>query len=123
MDDDGNWEDLQDPSIPMDSKITLTAEGDEVKVLQEMLGVYPILGPYGATDWCMLNLCPACQYKVEDEPPLIPAIEGSMDGGQSLRQVAMQEDLEEDLHVFDSSYLISEEDVDQFKHDVKLRAP
>jgi len=38
MDDDGDWEDLQDPSIPMDSKITLTAEGDEVEVLREISG-------------------------------------------------------------------------------------
>jgi len=79
------------------------------------------LGRYTA-DWRMLNSCPACQYKVEDEPPLVPAIEGNMDGGQSLRRVAMWEDLEEDPRVFNSSYLISEEEVDKFKHDVKPRA-
>lgn len=41
MDDDGDWEDLQDPSIPMDSEITLTAEGDEVEVLREISGTSP----------------------------------------------------------------------------------
>jgi hypothetical protein len=91
-------------------------------------------------NWRMLNSCPACQYKVclvvtcfrrlvnwiiqlEDELPLVPAIEGSMDGGQSLRRVAMREDLHEDPRTFSSNYLISEEDVDVFKHDVKPRAP
>ncbi|KIM74378.1 hypothetical protein PILCRDRAFT_828356 [Piloderma croceum F 1598] len=74
-------------------------------------------------DWRMLNSCPACQYKLEDEPPLVPAIEGSMDGGQSLRRVAMREDLHEDPRTFASSYLIGEEDVDRFKHDVKPRPP
>ena len=38
MGDDGDWEDLLDPSIPMDSEITLTAEGDEVKLLREISG-------------------------------------------------------------------------------------
>jgi len=42
MDDDGDWEDLQDSSIPMDSKITLTAEGDEVEVLREISGVWAL---------------------------------------------------------------------------------
>jgi len=46
-----------------------------------------------------------------------------MDGGQSLRRVAMREGLHEDPRKFSSSYLISEEDVDVFKHDVKPRAP
>ena len=35
----------------------------------------------------------------------------------------MREDLQEDLRTFESSYLISEVDVDKFKHDVKPRAP
>ena len=39
-DDEANWEDIQDPNIPMDSEITLTAQGDEVQVLQELSGVY-----------------------------------------------------------------------------------
>lgn len=39
-DDKANWEDIQDPNIPMDSEITLTAQGDEVQVLQELSGVY-----------------------------------------------------------------------------------
>lgn len=38
MGDDGDWEDLLDPSIPMDSEITLTAEGDEVELLREISG-------------------------------------------------------------------------------------
>lgn len=51
----------------------------------------------------------------------MPAIEGNMDGGQSLRRVAMREDRHEDPRTFASSYLISEEDVDKFKNDVKPR--
>lgn len=40
QDDESNWEDIQDPNIPMDSEITLTAEGDEADVLREYSGVY-----------------------------------------------------------------------------------
>ena len=39
MNDDDEWEDLQDLSVPMDTEITLTAEGDEVEILREMSGV------------------------------------------------------------------------------------
>jgi hypothetical protein len=46
-----------------------------------------------------------------------------MDGGQSLRRVAMRNDLHEDPRKFSSSYLISEEEVNIFKDDVKPRAP
>jgi hypothetical protein len=46
-----------------------------------------------------------------------------MDGGQSLRRVAMREGLHKDPRKFVSSYLISEKDVDIFKHNVKPRAP
>jgi len=77
------------------------------------------------------GLCSYCDFstlltlidQLKDELPLVPAIEGSMDGGQSLRCVAMREDLHEDPRTFTSSYLIGEEDVDRFKHDVKPRPP
>jgi hypothetical protein len=39
-DDESNWEDIQDPNVPMDSQITLTGEGDEIEVLSELSGVY-----------------------------------------------------------------------------------
>ena len=77
----------------------------------------------GACAGCTTGVATDLINQVEDEPPLVPTIEGSMDGGQSLRRVAMREDFEEDPHVFNSSYLISEEDVDRFKYDVKPRAP
>lgn len=46
-----------------------------------------------------------------------------MDGGQSLRRVAMRDDRHEDPRKYASKYLLSEEEVDVFKHDVKARAP
>lgn len=46
-----------------------------------------------------------------------------MDGGQSLHRVAMRDNHHEDPHKYASKYLLFEEEVDVFKHNVKARAP
>jgi hypothetical protein len=38
-------------------------------------------------DWRMLNSCPACEYKLEEEPPLVFSKLIALDGNNSLRRV------------------------------------
>ncbi|KAG0691551.1 hypothetical protein DFH29DRAFT_1017956, partial [Suillus ampliporus] len=69
--------------------------------------------------WRMLHSCPACDYKQENEPALIPARMDSMDGNSSLKRVDGSGHADE--RVFKTSYLISPDEVDTFKDDVRLR--
>ncbi|KAG1853525.1 hypothetical protein F4604DRAFT_1686334 [Suillus subluteus] len=69
--------------------------------------------------WCMLHSCPACNYKQENEPTLIPVRMDSMDGNSSLKRVDGSGHADE--RIFKSSYLIPPDEVDIFKDDVRLR--
>ncbi|KAG0692050.1 hypothetical protein DFH29DRAFT_1052446 [Suillus ampliporus] len=69
--------------------------------------------------WRMLHSCPACDYKQENEPALIPARMDSMDGNSSLKRVDGSGHTDE--RVFKTSYLISPDKVDTFKDDVRLQ--
>ncbi|KAG1880023.1 hypothetical protein F4604DRAFT_1679156 [Suillus subluteus] len=69
--------------------------------------------------WRMLHSCPACNYKQENEPTLIPARMDSMDGNSSLKRVDGSGHADE--CIFKSSYLILPDEVDIFKDDVRLR--
>ncbi|KAG1751317.1 uncharacterized protein EDB91DRAFT_1078128 [Suillus paluster] len=69
--------------------------------------------------WRMLHSCPACDYKQENEPTLIPARMDSMDGNSSLKRVDGSGHADD--RVFKTSYLISPDEVDTFKDDVRLR--
>ncbi|KAG2753193.1 hypothetical protein P692DRAFT_201706191, partial [Suillus brevipes Sb2] len=69
--------------------------------------------------WRMLHSCPACNYKQENEPALIPARMDSMDGNSSLKRVDGSGHADE--RIFKSSYLIPPDEVDVFKDDVRLR--
>ncbi|KAG1749252.1 hypothetical protein EDB19DRAFT_2036549 [Suillus lakei] len=69
--------------------------------------------------WRMLHSCPACNYKQENEPALIPARMDSMDGNSSLKQVDGSGHADE--QIFKSSYLIPPDEVDVFKDDVRLQ--
>ncbi|KAI0038235.1 hypothetical protein FA95DRAFT_1567860 [Auriscalpium vulgare] len=72
-------------------------------------------------DWRIRHSCPCCQYKLLDDPDLQVEIIGAMDGNQSLKRVRLREGLKADPRVFKSTYYISEDDVDQFKYDVKAQ--
>ncbi|KAG1785797.1 uncharacterized protein HD556DRAFT_1456348 [Suillus plorans] len=65
--------------------------------------------------WRMLHSCPACNYKQENEPTLIPARMDSMDGNNSLKWVDGSGHADE--RIFESSYLIPPDEVDVFKDD------
>ncbi|KAI0055191.1 hypothetical protein BV25DRAFT_1930474 [Artomyces pyxidatus] len=71
--------------------------------------------------WRVLHSCPPCQYKLDTEIPLEVSVIGALDGNQSLKRVRLREGLESDPRVFASTYYISEDDVNQFKYDVKPR--
>ncbi|KAI0055028.1 hypothetical protein BV25DRAFT_1873233 [Artomyces pyxidatus] len=66
--------------------------------------------------------CPACHYELINEDTLPVSIIGAMDGGQSLKRIRLRVGLQADPRSFNSSYYITEEDVDRFKYDVKARA-
>ncbi|KAG1892237.1 hypothetical protein F4604DRAFT_1875645 [Suillus subluteus] len=65
--------------------------------------------------WRMLHSCPACNYKQENEPTLIPARMDSMDSNSSLKRVDGSGHADE--RIFKSSYLILPDEVDIFKDD------
>ncbi|KIM86138.1 hypothetical protein PILCRDRAFT_5198 [Piloderma croceum F 1598] len=69
----------------------------------------------------MLHSCPPCQYKLEDEPLLEIEMIGSIDGNQSLRRADLRAGAHEDPRQFRSSYLLSEDAVNVFQHDIKPR--
>lgn len=68
-------------------------------------------------DWRMLNMCPACNYKLEGEPRLPASRILAMDGNNSLKRVAGAGVADD--RVFSSDYFLSREEVDQFKDEVK----
>ncbi|KZV92760.1 hypothetical protein EXIGLDRAFT_598781, partial [Exidia glandulosa HHB12029] len=69
-----------------------------------------------APNWRAHNSCACCNYKLEDEPPLV--IEGfcAMDGGQAPKRSASAGMVDE--RVFDSDYRIPPEEVDLYANEV-----
>ncbi|KAI0640521.1 hypothetical protein C8Q79DRAFT_1004171 [Trametes meyenii] len=76
-------------------------------------------------DWRVLNACPACCYKVEDELELIFERMFSMDGNNSLKRIAKIGDQEvaQRREFTDSDYYLPAAFVDQYKAEVRSRAP
>ncbi|KZT18099.1 hypothetical protein NEOLEDRAFT_1080998 [Neolentinus lepideus HHB14362 ss-1] len=73
----------------------------------------------------LLNLCPACTYKLQDEPPLECSLHCEMDGNNSLKRIdaVVRERRERiDTRGPRGPFWISRDDVDRFKDDVK-RSP
>ncbi|KAG1876360.1 hypothetical protein F4604DRAFT_1880665 [Suillus subluteus] len=70
-------------------------------------------------NWRMLNACPPCGYKQDNEDLIDPARLDSMDGNNSLKRVDGSGHADE--QVFPSEYLITPSEVDLFKDDVRLR--
>ena len=54
------------------------------------------------------------------EPQLNPSIIGALGGNNSLKRF-LKEPRQSDPHVFQSDYFLSQEYIDQFKHEVKRR--
>ncbi|KAG0697415.1 hypothetical protein DFH29DRAFT_946408 [Suillus ampliporus] len=69
-------------------------------------------------NWWMLNACPPCSYKQDNEEPLDPARLDSMDRNNSLKRVDGSGHTDE--RVFPSEYLIPPSEVEFFKDDVRL---
>ncbi|THU95263.1 hypothetical protein K435DRAFT_819798 [Dendrothele bispora CBS 962.96] len=69
------------------------------------------------------NSCPACCYKLEDEPPLTFSRMWVCDGNNSLRRIATVGGRRTgDTRIFrDSDYFLSHEFVDKFANEVKSR--
>ncbi|KAG1724504.1 uncharacterized protein EDB91DRAFT_1239971 [Suillus paluster] len=74
---------------------------------------------HDSLNWRMLNACPPCSYKQDNEEPLDPARLDSMDGNNSLKRVDGSGHADE--RVFPSEYLIPPSEVEFFKDDVRLR--
>ncbi|KAA1473373.1 hypothetical protein DENSPDRAFT_765398, partial [Dentipellis sp. KUC8613] len=72
--------------------------------------------------WRVKHSCPACRYKLVDDPTMDIEFIGSLDGNQSLKRVRLREGFEGDPRVFHSGYYIREGEVETFKHDVKPRS-
>ncbi|KAH7904704.1 hypothetical protein BJ138DRAFT_1235525 [Hygrophoropsis aurantiaca] len=73
-------------------------------------------------NWRMLNSCPACQYKVTNEPPLRFSFLAAMDGNNSLKLVdsLLRSGKERyDPRSGQSDIWLSEEYVDHFKDEVR----
>ncbi|KAI5985604.1 hypothetical protein EDD15DRAFT_2390125 [Pisolithus albus] len=70
-------------------------------------------------DWRMRHSCPPCNYKQENEPPLIPSRLDAMDGNSSLKRLDGAGSTDD--RVFPSSYLIPHAEVEKYKDDVRLR--
>ncbi|KAG1849410.1 hypothetical protein F4604DRAFT_1687444 [Suillus subluteus] len=70
-------------------------------------------------NWRMLNACPPCSYKQDNEALLDPSRLDSMDGNNSLKRVDGSGHADE--HIFPSDYLIVPSEVELFKDDVHLR--
>lgn len=75
-------------------------------------------------NWCMLNACAPCLYKLEDEAPLMPALLVTMDGNQSLKLVDNQfrsGTTLQDLRTTRTDMWITPEEVDVFQFEVQSR--
>lgn len=76
-------------------------------------------------NWQMQNACPACFYKLKDEPPLEFSYLASIDGNNSLKRWAKWDSQNApcaDSREPRSDYWISRHDVDRFKYEVTARA-
>ncbi|KAK7434986.1 hypothetical protein VKT23_019891 [Stygiomarasmius scandens] len=84
--------------------------------------VSAVLG-HDSPNYRMLNSCPACCYKLKDEPDLKFSRMWVCDGNNSLRRMApLGGRRTGDTRVFhDSDYFLSTEYVDRFAHEVKSR--
>ncbi|KAI0044055.1 hypothetical protein FA95DRAFT_1497723, partial [Auriscalpium vulgare] len=74
-------------------------------------------------NWRIHHSCPPCSRfgLLVGDPVLKVEMIGAMDGNQSLKRVRLREGLKADPRVFKSTYHISEEEVDKYKHDVKAK--
>jgi hypothetical protein len=79
---------------------------------------------HDAPDWRMLNSCPACFYKLEDEPALEFDWLVSIDGNNSLKRwdsMIYGSTRRVDSRKARSDYWIDVDDVDKFKSEVRVQ--
>ncbi|KAI5987211.1 hypothetical protein EDD15DRAFT_2136971, partial [Pisolithus albus] len=75
-------------------------------------------------DWRLLNECPACFYRLEDEPSLKFDWLVSIDGNNSLKRwdtTVYGKTPREDSRTARSTYWLSNAEVDRFKYEVKAK--
>ncbi|KAG1749265.1 hypothetical protein EDB19DRAFT_2022684 [Suillus lakei] len=70
-------------------------------------------------NWHLRHSCPPCTFKQPDEPNMYPESLKAMDGNNSAKRMATAGHA--DHRKFTSWYMITSEDVDVFKDDVRLR--
>ncbi|EGN97527.1 hypothetical protein SERLA73DRAFT_153891 [Serpula lacrymans var. lacrymans S7.3] len=63
------------------------------------------------------NSCPCCTYKLQGEKALVPSILAAMDGNNSVKQAMAAGTA--DSHIFNSNYLLSRTEVNQYQNEVK----
>ncbi|KAJ8586406.1 hypothetical protein M405DRAFT_705386, partial [Rhizopogon salebrosus TDB-379] len=79
---------------------------------------------HDSPNWRLLNSCPACTYKLQDEPPLEFDWFAAIDGNNSLKRWAswIYGSLpQEDMRQARSDYWVTSEAVDKFQDEVKTR--
>jgi hypothetical protein len=77
---------------------------------------------YDTPNYRLLNVCPACFYKLENEPDLLFSFFCTFDGNNSLRRIAapmhnMKTRL--DSRIIESDRWLSPEEVNQFANEVQ----
>ncbi|CAE6533540.1 unnamed protein product, partial [Rhizoctonia solani] len=70
-------------------------------------------------DWRMANTCPACTYRVKNEPKLKFSVLCTCDGNDSIKRVAASCTV--DRRKFTHSYYLDSQYVDQFENEVPRR--
>ena len=68
-------------------------------------------------NYCLHHSCPACNYKLQDEPELYPTHLIAMDGNNLAKRLLSAG--RADDRDFDSNYFLTREEVDHFKDEVK----
>ncbi|QRW26071.1 hypothetical protein RhiXN_11148 [Rhizoctonia solani] len=67
-------------------------------------------------DWRMANTCPACSYRLKNEPKLKFSVLCTCDGNDSIKRVAASCTV--DCRKFDHSYFLDSQYVDRFENEV-----
>ena len=72
-------------------------------------------------DWRAKHCCPACLHRVPDEPQLEHVLHWSIDGNQSTKRFKDAGGAAQGISNFQSTYMLSEEKVNEWAHVVKKR--
>lgn len=101
-----------------------TAYDIYLRILHEVDGRVKCVLTHDTANWRMLNICPPCTYKLDDEPNLGFSMLAMIDGNQSLKSVDTMfrsGNPREDNRATPADMWISPEEVDRFKDEVQNR--